>query len=659
MRASAGPALRISSRANARAFEAWARSYDHDANPLVALEHRYVERLLPEISGRDVLDAGCGSGRWLRHLAAMHPRALHGVDTSPSMLKVARQKGIGATGLHRCSCDAVPFSEASFDLVLASFVLSYVPDLEAVGAEFTRIARVDCDLILSDVHPETQQRLEWRRSFRKGGSEICLEGILRSPGKIVDAFTRRGWTLVSALEPEFGAPERELFESAGRLHHFTEAVGLPAVCILHLRKTNVLRSGVPENSPFVFRGAHCAFGPEERAAASIQIAEDEVKRVASPRFLDSVSAGSQEIDLTGCLIMPGLVNAHDHLEFGLFPRLGRKTYVNMAEWAGDIHAHFAEVIATHKRVPLKTRLWWGGVRNLLCGATTVCHHNPPHPELLRSDFPVRVVRDYGWAHSLAFDEGIRAAHAASPPGRPFVVHGCEGIDESARREIAELDRLGVLDAHTVIVHGLALNGESTAIMRLRGASVVICPSSNFFLFGRAPDMQVIGSTAVAIGSDSPLTARGDLLDEARFAMECCEISPAQAWRMITESPARALRLPPFTGSLRAGSTADLIAIRDTESHAAERLRSMTAADIELVMVGGRVHLASAAMLQRFPARMKTGLEPLWVDGRVRWLRAPVQHLLAQAEAILGRRQVRLGNKPVRAASAGEAQHGNR
>jgi hypothetical protein len=354
-----------------------------------------------------------------------------------------------------------------------------------------------------------------------------------------------------------------------------------------------------------------------------------------------------------------MVNAHDHLEFALFPRLGRRTYANAAEWARDIHESFSDVIALHKRVPLQTRLWWGGLRNLLCGVTSVCHHNPANPELGRSDFPVRVVKEYGWAHSLAFDKGIRAAHAASPRGRPFVVHACEGTDEAAQLEVAELDRLGVLDANTVIVHGLAVDRRGAAILGLRSTSLVICPSSNFFLFGKIPDMDVIGSAALAIGSDSPLTARGDLLDEARFAIECCEIPPAQAWRMITEQPARALRLSHCAGSLRIGGMADLIAIRDTNGNVAQRLRSMTAGDIELAMIRGRVHLASPAMLQRLPTKMRAGLEPLWVDGMVRWLRAPVQRLLSQAEAILGPGQVRLGNKPVRATSPGEARDGNR
>ena len=47
---------------NTRAFDRLAESYDTYANPLLALEERYLRQMLPNIAGRDVLDAGCGSG---------------------------------------------------------------------------------------------------------------------------------------------------------------------------------------------------------------------------------------------------------------------------------------------------------------------------------------------------------------------------------------------------------------------------------------------------------------------------------------------------------------------------------------------------------------------------------------------------------------------
>ena len=70
------------------------------------------------------------------------------------------------------------------------------------------------------------------------------------------------------------------------------------------------------------RGAHYARGPRETALASIQIKGGRIAYIQahSPSGHANPPA-SIEIDLSGFLVMPGLINAHDHLEFSLFPRL--------------------------------------------------------------------------------------------------------------------------------------------------------------------------------------------------------------------------------------------------------------------------------------------------------------------------------------------------
>ena len=404
---------------------------------------------------------------------------------------------------------------------------------------------------------------------------------------------------------------------------------------------------VTQNSRMVLHGLRYASGPQESLDGAIEITGDRISRILHGSHSKVAKSGGTELDLSGFLAMPGLINAHDHLEFALFPRLADSVYANYIEWGEDIHSKFPDVIAKHRSIPKEVRLWWGGIRNLLCGVTTVSHHNPLWPELQRRDFPVRVVQEYGWAHSLALGGDLTAARAATPDGRAFIVHACEGVDEQARNELRELDRLGLLDVLTVLVHGLAIDDEGILLIRDRNASLIVCPSSNHFLFGNVPRRCLFEEIEnVALGNDSPLTAKGDLLDEIRFAIDICAIPAQAAYRMVTEAPAKILRLENIDGCITESGAADLIAIRDTGEDAADRLRCLSMHDVEFVMMDGRVQLASEAVMERLPPPVKHGLEPLSIDGTMRWLRAPVEKLLRKAEEVLGNGEVRLGSRSV-------------
>jgi cytosine/adenosine deaminase-related metal-dependent hydrolase len=209
----------------------------------------------------------------------------------------------------------------------------------------------------------------------------------------------------------------------------------------------------------------------------------------------------------------------------------------------------------------------------------------------------------------------------------------------------------------VLVHGLALDEKGVALMRDRGSSLIVCPTSNQFLFGRLPDLSLLGKVEnLVLGNDSPLTAEGNLLDEIRFAMQFCQVSPQTAYRMVTTAPAAVLRLQDGEGSIEAGGVADLLAVRDTGLEPTERLRSLSIDDVEFVMVGGEVRLASEDVLERLPLSIRQGLEPLLVDGTIRWLRAPTETLLQEAEAVLGNGEVRLGGRELRIPACAETGH---
>ncbi len=296
-------------------------------------------------------------------------------------------------------------------------------------------------------------------------------------------------------------------------------------------------------------GARVATGPTLSIRADIAVRRGRVFFSAPP------AAREQRIDLKGYLILPGLINAHDHLEFNLFPRLGGRLYSNAREWATDIFHPDASPVREHLSVPKPIRLVWGGLRNLIGGVTTVAHHNPYEASVFDcrlSDhrFPVRVVRHFGWAHSLDFSPDLADRYRNTPRSYPFIVHAAEGTDEKARLEIARLDQSGALSRRTVLVHALAAGNNEIDLLRQRRCSIIWCPSSNLAMFGRTLSHRVLHSAIpVALGTDSALTCAGDLIDELQTAREH-GIDVAALYRMVTTSAASILRLRDGRGSIR-------------------------------------------------------------------------------------------------------------
>jgi cytosine/adenosine deaminase-related metal-dependent hydrolase/ubiquinone/menaquinone biosynthesis C-methylase UbiE len=617
-------------------YRRWASSYDTDQNPMLSVEKRYLEQMLPGVVGKDVVDLGCGTGRWLQILRRAAPRSLLGIDSSSEMLRQARRKLNGTARLVHGDGSKVSLT-SSADLVLGSFVLSYVEDAARFLSNARAALRENASLFLTDVHPQTSLALQWRRGVRDEAGFQLIRTIERSVDSVISLCEGANLRLVSRLEPTFGEAERTLFATAGKTAEFERAAGYPAIYILEFRPVAPTRidCGPIERESAIdsIRNAHICVGPQERVSATLNLANSRIESLGTGQRTVSPSIDSKStVDLNGFLLLPGLVNAHDHLEFALFPRLGSGGYRNSVEWAEDIHRKESAVIAAHRKIPKDVRLWWGGIRNLLCGATTVSHHNPYDASVFGDDFAVRVLREYGWAHSLSMDSDAAQKKRQTPAGLPFVIHLGEGVDKRSEDEIAELHRLGALDRDTLLVHGLALDKKGRVLLRESGAGLIWCPSSNAFLFGRTLSARVIKSLPrVALGSDSPLTAAGDLLDEVRFARGVTSLPPEVVYHLVTSQAAELLRLREGQGTLRPGGVADIVAVRDTGRLPAETLTNLSYRDVELVLIGGLVHLASNEIFQRLSEGARVGLQQIVVEDTLRWVRAPLERLFRETE----------------------------
>lgn len=302
-----------------------------------------------------------------------------------------------------------------------------------------------------------------------------------------------------------------------------------------------------------------------------------------------------KVDLEGRVIIPALINAHDHLELNHYPRSRfRDCYDNAHQWGEDMNARLDdEPYRSLRAYPLEDRCFIGGLKNLLCGALTVAHHNPPHKCLFREGFPVRVLREYGWAHSLRFNsaEELVRSYRSTPKKRPWFIHLAEGTDTVAAGEYQRLRALGCVGENTVIVHGIGMTEADIADAAPRVRALVWCPTTNRYLLGRSADpivWQRCGGR-VLIGSDSRLTADGDLIDEIRAAASVFQRDGSRVESAVWSRAAQVLRRADI-GHLRPSAYADWL-IGDVRSARAK---------LDLIVKGGVPQIGAPELMAKFP-----------------------------------------------------------
>lgn len=110
-------------------------------------------RLLPDVDGKRVLDAGCGVGDHVEPLLNAGGDVV-GIDASESALDVARERFGDRTSFRRADLtDPLEFDDEAFDVVLSHLVLDHVEDWRPVFEEFARVLSPGGVLVFTTVHP--------------------------------------------------------------------------------------------------------------------------------------------------------------------------------------------------------------------------------------------------------------------------------------------------------------------------------------------------------------------------------------------------------------------------------------------------------------------------------------------------------------------------
>ena len=117
-------------------------------------EWHQLKPLFPDLTGKDVLDLGCGYGWHCRYAAERGARSVLGIDRSEMMIAEANRRNAHEKVAYRvCSLHDFDYPAASFDLVISNLVLHYVEDLDAVYRRIRETLRPGGVFLMNIEHP--------------------------------------------------------------------------------------------------------------------------------------------------------------------------------------------------------------------------------------------------------------------------------------------------------------------------------------------------------------------------------------------------------------------------------------------------------------------------------------------------------------------------
>ncbi len=152
-----------------------------------------VMPMLPDLSGKWVLDAGCGTGLITDHLAneVGNWGQVVGIDATDDMLEKARCRVSDRRNvtLHKAPLHQVPSRDRSFDVIVCTNVFHYLDDLAPVFREWRRVLNTDGEVVVVDWDASTLPIMVghrwWRftnRAYRKSWRQEEIEAGLKNHG---------------------------------------------------------------------------------------------------------------------------------------------------------------------------------------------------------------------------------------------------------------------------------------------------------------------------------------------------------------------------------------------------------------------------------------------------------------------------------------------
>lgn len=195
----------------------WVRLMEQGDPNRVLLLDEIMLRLCGEVRGLDVLDVGCGEGRFCRMLAARGAKTV-GIDPTTALIAEARRQQPAGI-FHEAGAEALPLAEASVDLVVSYVALVDIPDFRSAIREMARVLRPGGRVVVANLNGFiTATTRFWARDEMNNKLHWTMDNY------VVERPNRAEWAGISVVNwhRPLSAYMQEFLGAGLRLEHFDE-----------------------------------------------------------------------------------------------------------------------------------------------------------------------------------------------------------------------------------------------------------------------------------------------------------------------------------------------------------------------------------------------------------------------------------------------------
>lgn len=189
-----------------------------------------LKKMLPDFSGKDVLDLGCGFGWHCRYAIEKGAKSIIGIDLSEKMLEKAREiNALDGIQYERKALENVDYPDEKFDIIISSLTFHYIESFDTLAQNIYKWLKPKGHFVFSVEHPvftaqgnqdwaynENGEKLNWpvdnyfiegKRNTTFLGEEVVK--YHRTLTTYLNSLLKHGFRIKEVIEPE---PSEEMLK---------------------------------------------------------------------------------------------------------------------------------------------------------------------------------------------------------------------------------------------------------------------------------------------------------------------------------------------------------------------------------------------------------------------------------------------------------------